>query len=208
MKKTRNFATWLVQNFGPLIIFLVAKNMAGLKPAIAATVVWSIGELAYVIGWKREKPTQFFYFSVGTTLLFGWVDLYSDNPFLFRYEAVLTNILTGLYFGATVFVGKPLIQEFAERTQADDAKTPGAKIYLRYLTMVWSGYFFVKAAIYFCLGTSDLSIERVTVIRSVLGPVSFICLLAGERILRPLLVNVLKAIGKLPVSEQSFQTRE
>lgn len=190
MKRIRNFLSWLIQNFGPLIVFLVVKSVAGLKPAIAATVVWSIGEFAYVVGWKREKPTHFFYFAVGTTLLFGLIDLYSDNPFLFRYEAVLTNILTGIYFGATVFIGKPLIQEFAEKANADDVATPNAKTYLRYLTVIWAGYFFAKALVYYYLGSSDLSIERLTAIRSAFGPISFICLLGGERVLRPVLITL------------------
>lgn len=201
MKRIRDFLKWLLLNFGPLIVFFVVKNTAGLKPAIAATIAWSIGEFTYVAAWKREKPTQFFYFTMGTTLLFGWIDLYSDIPFLFRYEAVLTNILTGIYFGATVFVGKPLIQEFAETTNTEDVKTLGAKIYLRYLTVVWAGYFFVKALIYFYLAHSDLSLEQVTVIRSVLGPVSFVAMLGGERILRPKFIKALKALNKLPAND-------
>jgi intracellular septation protein A len=199
-KRIRKFINWLIQNFGPLIVFLITNNIAGLKPAIIATIVWSIGEFTYIVGWKREKPTQFFYFSVCTTFIFGMIDLYSDNPFLFRYESVLTNILTGIYFGATIFVGKPLIQEFAERANPDDIKKPGSTIYLRYLTMVWTLYFFAKAVVYFYLANSDLSIERVTIIRSALGPISFAALLGGERVLRPFLVKGLKAIGKLPVS--------
>ncbi len=200
MKRALSFLRWIIQNVGPLIVFLVVNNIVGLKPAIAATIIWSVGEIAYIAGWKRERPTQFFYFSVGTTLLFGFIDLYSDNTFLFRYESVLTNILTGVYFGATVFIGKPLIQEFAEksRTIPSLVETQSAKTYLRYLTMVWSGYFFVKAVIYFYLAESDLSIERVISIRSVLGPVSFVALLGGERILRPQLSKGLKLLGLVP----------
>lgn len=200
MKRVRSFLIWFMQNFGPLIVFFAVKNVVGLKPAIAATIVWSIGEVAYIVGWRREKPTLFFCFSVGMTLLFGSLDLYSDNPFLFRYEAVVTNILTGLYFGSTLFVGTPLIQEFAEKASAESAQSQGSKRYLRYLTMVWAVSFFAKAFIYFCLAKSDHSIERVTMIRSVIGPVSFICLIGGERILRPVLIKGLQAMGKLPIS--------
>ena len=201
MTRILKFLSWIIQNFGPLIVFLVAKNIAGLKPAIAATIIWSFGELAYIAGWKREKPTHFFYFSVATTLFFGMIDLYSDNPLLFRYEAVLTNILTGVYFGATVFIGKPLIQEFAEKANTSDIETLGAKIYLRYLTVIWASYFFVKAVIYFYLANSDLSIERVTVIRSALGPISFIALLGSERIMRPQIIKGLKMLGMLSQSD-------
>lgn len=207
MKRLRTFLIWLVQNFGPLIVFLIAKSLAGLKPAILVTIIWSIAEAAYVVAWKRQKPTHFFYFSVGTTLLFSLIDLYSDNPFLFRYEVVLTNILTGVYFGATVFIGKPLIQEFAEKAQNESIERPGAKIYLRYLTVAWSGYFFVKAGIYFYLANSTLSIEQVTAIRSALGPISFGAMLGGERILRPLIVKGMKALKMLPVAEEVVRGR-
>jgi uncharacterized membrane protein len=190
----------LIQNFGPLLVFLVVKSIAGLKPAIVATIIWSICEIIYVLAWKRQKPTQFFYFSVGTSLVFGGIDLFSDHPFLFRYESVLTNILTGIYFGATVFIGKPLIQEFAEKANPEDVEKPGAKIYLRYLTIVWTVYFFAKAGIYFYLANTSLTIERVTIIRSILGPISFVALLGGERILRPVLIKGLKALGKIPAT--------
>ena len=199
MKRICEFWNSLIQNFGPLIVFLVANNLAGLKPAIVATIIWSIAEFAYITRWQRKKPTQFFYFSLGTTLLFGMIDLYSDNPMLFRFEAVLTNVITGFYFGLTVFVGKPLIQEFAEKSKSADVEAPGAKIYLRYLTVLWAAYFFAKAAIYFFLGISDLSIERVTIIRSALGPISFIAMLGGERVLRPQFKKGLRALGLLPL---------
>lgn len=195
MKRFGAFLSWFIQSFGPLIVFLIVKSLAGLKPAIVATIAWSLVEIAYVVAWKRQKPTQFFYFSVGTTLVFGLIDLYSDNPILFRYEAVLTNILTGIYFGSTLFVGKPLIQEFAEKADYENVNTPEAKIYLRFLTIVWAGSFFVKASIYLYLANSDLSIEHVTAIRSTIGPVSFLVLLGGERIFRSQLIRCLEAFG-------------
>ncbi len=203
MKKLQSFLVWLFQNFGPLIVFLVTKSVMGLKPAILATLIWSIAEVIYLVGWKREKPSQFFCFSVGTTLLFGAIDLYSDNPFLFRYESVLTNVLTGLYFGATIFIGKPLIQEFAEKAKTDGIERPGAKTYLRYLTVAWSTYFFVKAGIYLHLANSSLSIEETTAIRSAFGPISFGVMLGGERLLRPAIIKALKAFKMLPALDQS-----
>ena len=126
------------------------------------------------------------------------IDLYSDNPILFRYESVLTNILTGAYFAVTVFIGKPLIQEFAEKMKSTDIDRPGAKIYLRLLTVVWSGYFFVKAIAYLYLANSGLSFEETTFIRSALGPISIAVLLGGERLLRPWIIRGLKAVKMLP----------
>jgi uncharacterized membrane protein len=203
MKKFSAFLVWLLQNFSPLVVFLVTKSLMGLKPAIVATIIWSIGEMIYLVAWKRERPTAFFYFSVSTTLLFGAIDLYSDNPFLFRYESALTNILMGIYFGATVFIGKPLIQEFAERAKTESIDRPGARKYLRYLTVAWSAYFFVKAALYLHLANSSLSIEETTAIRSAFGPISFGIMLGGERLLRPAIFKVLKALNMLPSNESA-----
>ena len=63
---------------------------------------------------------------------------------------------------------------------------------------LWAGCFFAKAAICFYLASSDFTIERVTAIRSVLNPISFVALLGGERILRPRLVESLKDLGAIP----------
>jgi uncharacterized membrane protein len=200
MSKLRAFVPWLFQNFGPLIVFLAAKSLLGLKPAIALTLVWAVAEVAYLLGWKRERPTAFFWFSAGITLVFGVIDLYADVPVLFRYEAALTNALTGLYFGATIFVGKPLIQEFAEKAGTAPLDRPGAKEYLRILTVAWTAYFFAKAAVYLYLADSGLSFETATSIRSALGPISLAVMLGGERLLRPLLIRGLRAAGLLPPS--------
>jgi intracellular septation protein A len=200
MSKARSFLGWLLQSFGPLIVFLVTKRFFGLRPAIALTLVWTLAELSYLLAWRRERPTAFFWFSAGITLVFGALDLYADAPVFFRYEAVLTNLLVGLYFGATVFAGKPLIQEFAEKAGTASLDRPGAREYLRLLTVAWAAFFFAKAALYLYLAESGLSFEEATAVRSVVGPVGFAVMLGGERVLRPLLLRGLRAVGWLPAS--------
>jgi uncharacterized membrane protein len=204
LKRVTALLAWILQSFGPIVVFLVVKAALGLRPAIIASLVWSVLDALYVVVWKRDRPTPFFYFSVTTTLVFGVVDLYATNPFLFRYEAALTNVLTGLYFGATVFVGKPLIQEFAEKAKGvEDIAKPSARAYLRFLTVVWSGYFFAKALTYYYLAQSDLSYERTALIRAALGPLSLGAMLGGERLLRPLTIRALRALRVIPASAAS-----
>ena len=167
---------YLFTNFGPLIIFATANHYLGEKKAITLSVIYSVIE----IGLQRmrgEPLTPFFIFSAATTLIFGGIDIYLPHSFLFKYEASLSNIITGVFFVVGAYGEKPLIQQFAERSRKTMEMTPELTRYFFLFTFVWAGYFFLKAAVYAWLAFQPISIEKLMIIRTIIGSVSFYALL-------------------------------
>ena len=184
-------------NFGPLIAYGVGQHFYGMKVGIMAATAVSLAEfLRFAI--MRQRPPMFFLFSFGITVLFGLIDLLATDPFVFRYESVATSLVFALYFGASVLVGKPVIAEFARQTMDPERmKLPGVRRYLELLTFVWTGYFVVKAGVYFYVART-YSIEEALAFRAVVGNATLAGLLIGERVLRPQIIVVLKRLGILP----------
>src|SRR4051794_40376139 len=131
MKQLRSLLSFALSNFGPLIVFIAANRAFGLKAAIVLSLGVAFAEMAY--RRSRGQPlTLFFKFSLVITVAFGIADLTLPGSSLFKYESAATNVLTGLFFGATLFRGKPLIQEFYEqRTGTEVVMTPDRVVFFR-----------------------------------------------------------------------------
>lgn len=162
-------------NFTPLIAFYSINHYWGLKSAIAVSVIVTIIEIVYKKNNKKEISILFKY-CAGMTLIFGAVDLYAQDSFLFKYESCVTNIITGLFFASSLWRTKPILQDFYEKTPNAKEITPERAVYFRFITKIWVGYFFVKAAAYFWVA-QNYTIEQGLVIRTILGSGSFYLML-------------------------------
>ena len=170
---------FVLSNFGPLIAFYGVNHFWGLKPAVASAVAWTIGEIAYN-RIKRIPTSTFFKFSAAVAILFGAIDIYLRQSVFFKYEASLTNLVSGFYFASTLWGAKPLIQEFAEKQgRMKGDLTPDRIFYFRFLTWVWAIYLWIKAGAYYWLA-SRVSLEQGLAVRFVLGNASFYGLLAAS----------------------------
>ena len=138
---------WALAEFGPLIVFWALALTLGVKPAIAGSILFIVADAV----WRRRKGlpfTRLYLLVSALTLVFGGIDLVSTSPFMLTYEAVITNVATGLAFVAGALGEKPIIQEVAEQ-RGGALPPPGeARAFFRIFTLVWAGYFFVKAAFY------------------------------------------------------------
>ena len=199
MKNLRSFLRFAFSNFGPVIIFYVINRFYGLKPAIVISTTFSIFEIASKLK-RKEKINSLFKFSAAMTVAFGAVDLYSQQSFLFKYEPCVTNIFTGIFFGASLFAKKTVLQEFREKQDFSRPFTRDRVAYFRILTGVWTAYFIVKAAAYFWMA-SHYSIEEGLLFRSVLGTGSFYGLLFVSIVGSKYVFPILKRSGLLPPAE-------
>jgi uncharacterized membrane protein len=183
MKRLRDFALFVLQNFGPLVAFLFVNWRFGLLAAIAASMGVALVEVAVHLAHKK-RPTRLFVMTTILTLAFGGVDLWMKRSVLFRFEAVITNVITGVWFGATLFGEKTMLLEFYEKTRKpEDPMPPETPSYLRLLTTIWTLYFFAKAALYAWIAVA-FPLDRAIEIRAVVGTASFVALLGGERLVR------------------------
>ena len=116
-------------------------------------------------------------FSAGITIVFGLLDMYLQKSLFFKYESTVTSILFGCYFAASLRGEKPLIQEFAEaQGRIKKEISPDSSYFFRFITIVWSLYYFLKAAFYGWVATK-YSLEEGLAIRGVVGNISMYGLL-------------------------------
>ncbi len=183
MKRLLSGLRFLADDFGPLIVFLPLEHWYGVKPAIAGALAVSL-LIAGARYWKGGKTSLFFKFSVGVAIGFGLVDLYLASSVLYRFEAAASSVLFGLYFGATLFAPKSLIEEFHDKTlKPGETTDDGERRYMRILTAVWSAHFFLKAVAYVYIA-KRMSFAEATALRAVIGNVCLVTLLLGERLFR------------------------
>ena len=166
----------LLQEFGGVILFWIVLRQFGLKPAIAATllVVLIDGARRLIRGIAFPKV---WILSNALALVFGIIDLRSATPFMIRYEAVITNVISGGVFLIGAFGRKPMIQEIAEDWQGGAFEAaPDLRLFFRAFTLVWSGYFFIKALAYLWLA-QVLPFQHALAVRSVAGTASVVIML-------------------------------
>jgi len=136
MNQLRALLGFVLKSFGPLVAFLVVNRFFGLLAAIAASMGVAVVEVVVLLA-RRKSPTRLFVMTTALTLGFGAVDLWMQRSVLFRFEAVITNVLTGVWFGATLFGEKSMILEFYEKTRKpEDPMPPETPAYLRILTTI------------------------------------------------------------------------
>ncbi len=175
----------LLQEFGGVILFWIMLRQFGLKPAIAATMLFVLLDGARRL-LRGLTFTKIWILSNTLVLICGVIDLRAASPFMIRYEAVLTNLVAATVFLIGAFGSKPMTQEIAEDWQgsAFEAGT-NRRLFFTAFTLVWAGYFFVKALAYLWLA-QVLPFQQALAVRSVAGTASFVIMvlisMQGRRI--------------------------
>jgi intracellular septation protein A len=162
---------WVVADFGPLLIFWTLDLTFGIKVAIAGSVLFILGDGLW--RWRRGLAfTRIYLLTSGLTVVFGSVDLLSATPFMLKYEAVITNTFTGLAFVTGARGSRPLVLELAEQRQGFPFPERADIVrFFQLFTLLWSGYFLVKAGFY--LGVAAMMpMQQAMVVRSVVGSAS------------------------------------
>jgi intracellular septation protein A len=187
----------MARGFAPLLIFYGFDWTLGLRAAIVASALWSMGE----VGWRlarREKIDVLFKFTAVTTFVFGGLDLLITQPRFFSYEAVVTNLVTGAFFAAAgaATVGPMMEQVAAINPEA--AKDPELPLRLRVVIAACALLCFVKAAVY-AVVAMRFSVEQAMAIRSAVGTGSMIAFVVGLRLGLDPLMKLVRRLGFGPV---------
>jgi hypothetical protein len=134
-------------DLGSLGVFLIMRWIVGLKGAILATVLYVVIDLIRRVVVK-EKLTRIFWIISMTTIGFGTVDVLVDDPFMLKFEAVLSNLITAFVFAGTVS-GTPLALEIARTWQTTEIPDrTDTRRFFQIMTWIWVGYFVLKAGLY------------------------------------------------------------
>jgi intracellular septation protein A len=176
MSRIVRFASWTCETFGSMAVFYACLHFFGLVAAIVSGIITGV---AFVIrGIVRDRRVSpFTAFIAVNVAVFGFLDLHYRTGFFVKIEPAFGNAATGLFFLGSVLVGRPIITEFAER--ASGRKLTRAYGYFRVWTCIWGLFFFLRAAGHVWLAYY-VALEKAVILRSVLGPLSFVALFAVE----------------------------
>ena len=157
--------------FGPLLVFWILLWTVDLKIAIAVGVVCMLADAAYRL-WRGLPITKLYLLSSGLTLLFGCIDLFAQTPFMLKYEDVITSIVIATAFAWGARGQKSMIQGLVEQQQGDSFEDgPDIRRFFKLFTLLWAGYFLLKAIVYLWLG-EILPMEEALTVRPIVGTVS------------------------------------
>lgn len=196
MAQLRRFVRFLFTDFGPLIAFWLFYAAFGIRAAIGATIVYVVCDFTYRL-MRGRRFTRIYLLSSTLAIVFGVIDLLAANPFMLRYEAVVTNFATGLFFVAGAHGAKPLVQEFAEQRQGPLPDRADVRRYFQLFTYAWAVYFFLKAAAYFVIGQA-FPLATAMAIRSLLGGISLAIMIVGSAVLGRRGFFLMQRLGWLP----------
>ena len=157
--------------FGPLLVFWILLWTVDLKIDIAVGVVCMLADAAYR-RWRGLPITKLYLLSSGLTLLFGCIDLFAQTPFMLKYEDVITSIVIATAFAWGARGQKSMIQGLVEQQQGDSFEDgPDIRRFFKLFTLLWAGYFLLKAIVYLWLG-EILPMEEALTVRPIVGTVS------------------------------------
>ena len=181
MKVGKGVVRFLLESFGPLLVLVVLEHAVSLLAAIISSI--ALGVVLVILQIKRDKKVSpFTAFVAASVAVFGVLDLKYQTGFFVKLEPALGNVVTGLFFLATVVLGRPIIIELAEK-QRGAPISEKAHGYLRGLTIAWGVFFFARAAVYVWMAYR-LTVDQALAIRGIAGPGSFGVMIVGEMGLR------------------------
>ncbi|MGA9847831.1 MAG: hypothetical protein WBQ45_09345, partial [Roseiarcus sp.] len=131
------------------------------------------------------------------TLVFGLIDLAATSPFMLKYEAVVSNLAVGFAFVAGALGEKPILQDVAEQRGESFKATSEVRAFFRLFTLVWAGYFFLKAAFYVWIVWTLPMLEAMA-LRSVIGSVTLGLMIALSVTQGRRLFFLCRRLGLLP----------
>jgi intracellular septation protein A len=196
MTKLAVVARFALAEFGPLIVFWLIALAFGVKPAILGSIVFIIADAVW--RWRKGlKFTRLYSLISALTLVFGFVDLVATSPFMLKYEAAVSNVVTGIAFVVGALGEKPIIQEVAEQRGESFVVTDEIRTFFRLFTLVWATYFFLKAFLFAWMAWTMPMLEAMA-LRSAIGGVSLGLMIASSVTQGRRLFFLCRRFGLLP----------
>ena len=171
-------------NFLVPALFFVVFRLGGTKPAIGFAIGTALIQ-TLVMKLRRIPISPFFILGAVFTIAFGTIDLFLKTPRFFRLEPAVQSFVMGLVFHGALLMKVPLLERFAlalpPLVRPNIENLPAS--YLRNVTWVWIGYFYVKAAAYLYLAF-HVNLGHLIVLRALLGTASVILMIGAEWLIR------------------------
>lgn len=203
LARVKEIGRFTVDNIGAVIVFLVVNHFWGLQAAIAASVVFAVGDA--IRHWYLRIPfTRVGVVATTLTIGFGTIDLFAATPFMLRFESVLSNLMTAVVFAGGARGRRPMLLELVERKRgAPFVGRPDLVRFFAILTWTWVGYFVLKSLVYLWIGL-ELPLDRAIQIRTLWGTASLVAMVVLSSVLAPPLYRLFSRRGWLPPRQDIF----
>lgn len=197
LSRLKDIGHFAADNIGAVIVFLVVNQFWGLKAAIAASIVFAATD-AIRHWWLKIAFTKVGIVATTLTIGFGAIDLFAETPFMLRFEAVISNLMTALVFAGGARGQRPMLLELVEQKRgAPFVGRPDLVRFFAILTWIWVGYFIIKAMLYLWIGL-EVPLDRAVALRSIWGTASLIAMIVLSSTLARRLYHLLDRRGWLP----------
>ncbi len=163
---SRQLATGIIFDFGGIVVFYALMYTLGLKAAIGGTMVFVVIDTLRRRVQKLGFP-KIYVLSTSLVIVFGLIDIYAKNPFMVRWEGVLTNLAVMSFFLAGMR-GRSVFQELAEQQSGQVFTDPHMLRLFRVMTFLWALYFLAKAGFDVWTGLT-MPLAKALAIRQVVG---------------------------------------
>lgn len=170
MKRLTGTLGGLFHSFGSLILYWGVLLTFGLKPAIVATLLFIVAEVIWRMATHRPFPALWWFSNI-MALVFGAVDLYADTPFMMRYEATVSNLITAAFFAAGALGEEPLVLRLAMSSKNGHTipkDRPEIIRFFRAFTLLWAAYFVARAGVFLWIMTA-FPLTKALMLRTVIS---------------------------------------
>jgi len=162
----RGLGAGILFDFGGIVVFYALMYTAGLKAAIAGTLVFVAIDAVRRRVQKLGFP-KIYIMSTALVIVFGVIDIFAKTPFMLRWEGVLTNLAVAGFFLAGLR-GRSVFQELAEQQSGQVFTDPHMVRLFRVMTLLWAVYFLAKAVFDVWTGLT-MPLARALAIRQIVG---------------------------------------
>ena len=189
---------WVLAEFGPLVVFWARIWRSASRWRLPARSR-SFLRMVRGAGGKGLAFTKDHFAGQRADTVFGTIDLLSATPFMLKYEAIITNVVTGGFFVLGARGPRPIIQELAEQRSGEDFSGRADVVrFFQIFTLAWAGVFDSKAGFYFAVGQMLPMVEAIAV-RTVVGSASMALMVALSFSQGRRLFFLCQRLGLLPI---------
>jgi hypothetical protein len=177
MNRLINISKYIFREIGPYMGFYLLAQFFNQKIALIVSVIFICCEYIF-LKFKKQKIGMLFYTFNAVIIVFAILEFLNIKTNIYQYEALLTNLIIGLFWSASVFKEKSVVQEIAESQGRTSVETSvDKKFFFNCFTIFWSFYFISKGLFYFWMYQLP-EIHRPIVVRLIVGKISFLVMMA------------------------------
>lgn len=197
MHKVINVLKFILNEIGPFLAFYIIDHFWGNRVALVVSITLVIAEFLWK-KYKKQKITMLFYAFNSVIIVFGFLEILNIETNIYQFEALLTNLFIAIFWGASVFKEKSIVQEIAESQGRTSVETSEDKrFFFNIFTLFWAFHFLSKGIFYFWIYQNP-SIDHPLIVRLVVGKVSFWVMMGGSILLPEKIWVIMNKLRLLP----------